>query len=84
MTQPEDMACRELVEVITDYLEGVLPEPDQVRFEECPGCRAYLQQMRQTIEALGTLPQSAIPEQDPGKLLELFRDWNARSDEFSH
>ena len=48
-----DMACAELVEVITDYLEGKLPAGDRRRFERhlraCDGCDAYLDQMRTTI-----------------------------------
>jgi anti-sigma factor RsiW len=79
MTSPEDMACRELVEVITDYLEGTLPELDRLRFEahlsDCPGCRTYLEQMRQTVAVLGALPPEPIAEQDRLKVLDLFRDW---------
>jgi anti-sigma factor RsiW len=47
------MSCQELVELVTDYLEGALPPEDVARFEAhvaaCPGCEAYLEQMRTTI-----------------------------------
>ena len=51
-----DVTCRELVELVTDYLEGALDLDDRARFEahldSCEGCRAYLSQMRTTIRVL--------------------------------
>jgi predicted anti-sigma-YlaC factor YlaD len=56
----DEMTCKELVELVTEYLEGTLSALDCGRFEEhlaeCPGCHTYLQQMRQTIRVLGRLP----------------------------
>jgi anti-sigma factor RsiW len=57
--QLEQMQCRELVELVTEYMEGALPAEDRARFEahlaSCPGCLAYLQQMRVTIRVIGRL-----------------------------
>ena len=79
MTTHEEMACRELVEVITDYLEGNLGEVDRIRFEahllECPYCQSYLDQMRETIVALGALSEESLSPQTRESLLEAFRDW---------
>ena len=79
MTDSEEMPCNELVEVITEYLEGTLPAPDAIRFEAhlevCPYCRSYLEQMRQTIAVLGKLSDDAIPEGDRDNLVSLFRGW---------
>ena len=54
-----DMPCRELVGWVTDYLEGLLPAHQRVRFiahlRYCGSCRRYLKQMRQTIRALAVL-----------------------------
>jgi anti-sigma factor (TIGR02949 family) len=65
MSGVQEMACQELVEVITDYLEGALDAEDRRRFEEhlagCPGCRNYLEQMRATIRLTGTLNSEPIP-----------------------
>jgi anti-sigma factor RsiW len=77
MSDHQEMSCKELVGVITDYLDGTLPAPDRARFdahlEECPYCVSYLGQMRDTIEALGELrEQSLSPEAREG-LLEAFR-----------
>ena len=53
---PLQITCKEFVELVTAHEDGVLPEQDQSRFaahsEQCPGCRAYLQQFRLTIGAL--------------------------------
>jgi anti-sigma factor RsiW len=77
---PEEMACREVVEVITDYLEGTLPADARDRFEahlaECPYCITYLEQMRATIEALGELQEESLDDQTRDGLVEAFRGWN--------
>lgn len=80
----QEMACQELVEVVTDYLEGTLPEHDRVRLEahlaECPYCVDYIAQMRKTILALGKLPTEAVDPAQREALLEAFRGWrNAAS-----
>ena len=55
------LSCRELVELVTEYLDDTLSRRDRTRFEEhladCPGCRAYLDQMRKTIRTLRALPE---------------------------
>jgi anti-sigma factor RsiW len=52
-----DLTCRELVELVTDYLEDALPAAERERFEahmaDCEGCHAYVEQVRLTIELLG-------------------------------
>lgn len=75
----EQLSCRELVELVTEYLEGALAEEDRARFEEhlgiCDGCRTYLEQMRMTIERLGHLPDGALSPDAERELLEAFRGW---------
>jgi anti-sigma factor RsiW len=79
MTSLGEMPCQEIVEVITDYLEGTLPEPDRTRFEAhlatCDPCATYLEQMRQTIAVLGQITEEAITPESKEQLLRLFRDW---------
>ena len=74
-----EMGCQELVEVITDYLEGQLPPEDVQRFEAhlegCPGCSMYLDQMRGTISALGHLPPESLTPEAEMRLLAAFRGW---------
>jgi Putative zinc-finger/Protein of unknown function (DUF1059) len=52
-----DLACREVVELVDDYLEGAMPPPKRARFqrhlEGCPGCVAYVEQMRVTVGLVG-------------------------------
>jgi predicted anti-sigma-YlaC factor YlaD len=77
MAQGSDMACAELVELVSDYLERALPERDAQRFEahlaECPGCLAYLEQMRTTIELAGRLRVEDLSPEMQSELLTLFR-----------
>jgi len=75
----QGLTCHEMVEIITDYLEGALPAEDRRRVEEhlaiCPGCANYLEQMRETIRLTGLLTEEQIPEEQKQELLEAFRDW---------
>jgi anti-sigma factor RsiW len=78
-TPNDDLPCQELVELVTDYLEGRLSARERLRFERhlpiCSGCRAYVEQMRQTLRALGVLPEESIEPTAKQRLLEAFRDW---------
>jgi predicted anti-sigma-YlaC factor YlaD len=78
-----EITCKELVEVVTDYLEGRMPADRRLLFEEhvafCSWCRTYLDQMRQTIRITGTLTEDDLSPEARDALLETFRDWNARS-----
>jgi anti-sigma factor RsiW len=77
-----EMPCRELVELVTDYLEDRLPSRDRARFEahlaECEYCETYLEQMRQTIRMLGRLPEESLSAEARDALLAAFRDWSRR------
>jgi anti-sigma factor RsiW len=77
------LACQELVEIVTDYLEGTLPEHDRARFDAhimtCPGCREYVEQMRITIRAAGRLTVESISPGTRDELLRAFRRMKASS-----
>jgi anti-sigma factor RsiW len=72
-----EMPCRELVELISDYLEDRLSPIERGRFEahlaECEACRIYLDQFRQTIRVLGRLPEDSFSPAARMALLEAFR-----------
>jgi anti-sigma factor RsiW len=73
------MTCQELVELVTDYLECVLPPAERQAFEAhiatCPGCEDYLAQIRQTIVLTGRLTEDALVPDMRDRLLEAFRSW---------
>jgi anti-sigma factor RsiW len=77
-----EMPCRELVELVTDYLEDRLPPADRVRFEAhlatCEACRLYLEQFRQTVRTLGRLPEETLSPEARNALLAAFRGWPRR------
>ena len=79
MSAHDEMTCRELVEVLTDYLEGALPPEDRRRLEEhlesCPYCTEYVAQMRQTIDSLGSISEESIAPEKRAELLAAFRGW---------
>jgi anti-sigma factor RsiW len=78
-----EMTCKELVELVvelvTEYLEGKLPEQARLQMEShlsgCEGCTHYLEQMRQTILLTGRIREESLTLQQRDDLLELFRDW---------
>ena len=73
------LTCQELVEAVTEYLEGALSAADRERFEEhlteCNGCGAYLDQIRTTIALTGRLTAETIPPAAREELLHAFRLW---------
>jgi predicted anti-sigma-YlaC factor YlaD len=73
------LTCHEVVEIISDYLENALSPVDRRRVEQhlevCPGCTAYLEQMRETIRLTGMLTEEQIPEEQKRELLAAFRTW---------
>jgi anti-sigma factor RsiW len=77
--QVEQLSCQELVELVTDYLEGALSEEERLRFDDhigrCDGCKVYLEQMRQTVSLLGHLPRAALSPVAEAELLAAFRGW---------
>jgi len=80
----EELSCQELVELVTDYLEGALPAELHDRFERhiahCSGCQAYLEQMRATIRATGTVTVDSVTPEAESVLLDAFRGWRQAAD----
>ena len=76
---PSDLTCRELVELVTEYLEGALSPRDRLDFERhlvwCSFCRDYLDQVRATVEITGEVPGEEPPSPLREQLIEAFRDW---------
>jgi anti-sigma factor RsiW len=74
------MSCRELVALVTEYLDGTLASSERIRFERhvavCPPCRAHLEQMRETIRASGAITEESISPAARDDLLEAFADWS--------
>jgi anti-sigma factor RsiW len=82
MIDVEGLSCQELVELVTDYLEGALDERDRRAFERhlehCDGCTEYVEQLRTTIRLTGTLTLDDLSTDPESALLQAFRDWRRR------
>lgn len=74
-----DLTCKELVELVTDYLEASLPVEDRTRFElhlaYCDWCRTYLRQTREVRGAAGRLAEEPLTPERADALLAAFRGW---------
>jgi len=73
------ITCKELVELVTDYLEGTLSGETRAQMERhvagCDGCTKYLEQMRRTIQLTGNVREEDLSAAQREDLLRLFRDW---------
>lgn len=74
-----ELSCKELVELVTDYLDDALLPKERERFEDhlktCSGCTSYVQQMRQTIRSMGQLSEETLAPQTRDELLQVFKNW---------
>ena len=77
----EQLSCQELVELVTNYLEGALPEGERASFEDhiqrCTGCLEYVEQMRATIQLTGSLSPADVSPEAERTLIDAFRNWKA-------
>ena len=78
MSRPSHLTCQEIVELVTEYLEGTLGADRATLFEEhmnfCDGCEWYLEQMRLTVAAVGRV-EDEVPPDSREQLLAAFRHW---------
>ena len=73
------LTCKEMTELVTEYVEGNLPFMDRVRFQMhigmCRNCRRYVRQVKATAAALGMLPPPEMPADLEQELLQRFESW---------
>ena len=82
MSEIGSLSCKELVELVTAYLEDTLMREERERFEAhlvgCRGCRNYLDQARKTLFIVNHLEEEHLSPQAQTRLLAAFRDWKKR------
>ncbi|GAA5084236.1 hypothetical protein GCM10023259_095350 [Thermocatellispora tengchongensis] len=81
----DEMACSELVERVTDYLEGAL-QPDDLRrvrdhLDACESCESYVAQMRAAIRVTGSLSEEGTTDEVETGLIEIYRQWITERDD---
>lgn len=73
------LSCRDIVELLTEYLDGGLETADRIAFERhvaiCPPCRGYLAQIRTVVRLAGELREADLPPDTRADLLEAFAEW---------
>jgi anti-sigma factor RsiW len=76
------LSCQELVELVTEYLEGALSPQERARFEAhlagCRGCTNYVEQMRRSIKVVGRLSEESLTPPVRDELLAVFRNWKEK------
>lgn len=80
----QPLVCQQMVELITDYLEGALPRSVRRRFEAhiagCEHCSEYLEQIRTTIRLTGRLRAEDLSPQMSEEFAAIYRRWQAEGD----
>ena len=76
----DEFSCQEMIEVVTNYLDGALDTDEQQRFERhlsrCAGCNTYLDQMRETIRQTSMVPrEESLPPALREEIVAQFRNW---------
>jgi anti-sigma factor RsiW len=75
----EHISCQEVVDLVTDYLEGAMPVEERSLFEQhlnfCDGCVWYVDQIQTTIAAVGRIREEDVPAETRDQLMAAFRDW---------
>ncbi len=81
MLSVRPLTCREMVQLVTAYLEDELSPRDRRRFERhlrsCDGCPTYVEQMRETIRLAGALREEDLQPRVRDELLAAFRGWHS-------
>jgi anti-sigma factor RsiW len=79
MSEAINFSCKQVTDLVTDYVEGALPAAERLAFEQhvavCPPCRAYFAQMRGVVRVAGALREDDLPEDVRESLVNAFRDW---------
>ena len=77
----DHLSCQEVVELVTDYLDGALSADDATLFEQhlnfCEGCVWYVDQIKKTVETLGEVREEDVPPEAKDRLMAAFRDWRS-------
>lgn len=77
MIYKDEIVCKQLVELVTDYFDDTLSPRQRELLEEhlksCSGCRNYIEQMRETIRLTGTVGEAEVPTGVRNQLLDIFR-----------
>ena len=81
MQHEGELTCAELVELVTNYLEGQLADDERRSFDahlaDCDGCSTYVEQMRASIAVSGRVPDPALTPELEQRLVDAFRGWRS-------
>ena len=77
MTDASDLECRQIAELLGDYIDGTLPQATRElidwHIESCQPCVAFVNTYRGTIQATRHLPCNPIPSELKQRLLKVLR-----------
>lgn len=83
MSTVRTLSCQEIVELVTEYLEGTMDVPLAAAFDahlaHCDGCTLYIEQIEAMIRIAGTIEADALPADFRAGLVEAFRDFAGES-----
>lgn len=79
---PSTIECRQIADLLSDYLDGTLPKPTREllewHIEGCGPCVAFVNTYRGTINAATKLKDVEIPSELKQRLLTVLRNQRER------
>ena len=79
LRRQKKLTCREMVELVTEYLDGTLSRRDRARFDAhlsaCTNCTHYVEQFRETVRLTGMLREDDVSPEAAAALLAQFSEW---------
>ena len=79
---PALLECKEVVELVTEFLGSALAPADRARLEQhllvCPPCTLHVAQVKATIAHIAALRASEAPVDVSPALVDLFRQWKKK------
>lgn len=74
---PTQIECRQIAELLADYLDGSLPRPTaeliEWHIDGCAPCVAFLNTYRSTIRSTRALPDTPMPAELKKRLLDVLK-----------
>jgi anti-sigma factor RsiW len=79
---PRDIGCAECIDLLSDYVDGILPEKQakalEWHIESCPPCVAFVNTYKGTVDAAKRLRETSLPSELRDRLIAFLQRSDAR------
>ena len=79
---PRDIGCAECIDLLSDYVDGILPEKQakalEWHIESCPPCVVFVNTYKGTVDAAKRLRETSLPSELRDRLIAFLQRSDAR------